>query len=565
MSDRDALLPQRAVAYVRVSMTRQGMISPELQIGAISEHCKRRGYKIIEVLEDLDLSGRFWQNRQVDAAITMLENDLADVIVVWRWSRVARNRLDWAVAVDRVEGAGGRLESATEPFDVNTATGRFARGMLAEFAAFESDRMGDVWREVRARRARLGIPPTGQKQFGYTKVGDRYTIHRRRGPILADLYRRFIAGESFRSLAQWLNDRHYLTARPRGTKAAWAHFNLASMMDRGFAAGYIRAGGVLLPGAHKALITQAEWQAYLSRRELTRWHRCPRVAPSLLAGMLVCSCGTPMKPEFAAPPAKPKYRCRHHRVEGRNSTVGQDRLDPLVLQWLKHISQTPQAISECRAQAIDWSEQRWVAARTRARQLASSGSDEARSAYDVVLNIETQAAPIDPPRVAHALVEDWPLLDTDQRRGRLKTLVAGFIADNTYMTPVLEIHTTWGTQVRFSGYLPRATVSLGLVTMPPEPGFTTEPTASKQALLSVAEAANVAGVSRYQIGNWRRAGLLPTTVIHQTFFYDIADLRVFSRAPRRTSGVDRAWIRDHLKERHPSTEFAIASVGTTSD
>ena len=44
----------------------------------------------------------------------MIEHGQADAIVVWRWSRVSRNRLDWAVAVDRVEAAGGALESATE-------------------------------------------------------------------------------------------------------------------------------------------------------------------------------------------------------------------------------------------------------------------------------------------------------------------------------------------------------------------------------------------------------------------------------------------------------------------
>jgi site-specific DNA recombinase len=68
----------------------------------------------------------------------MLEHDEADVIVVWRWSRVSRNRLDWAVAVDRVEAVGGRLDSATEPFDVRTPTGRFARGTLAKFATYAS-------------------------------------------------------------------------------------------------------------------------------------------------------------------------------------------------------------------------------------------------------------------------------------------------------------------------------------------------------------------------------------------------------------------------------------------
>jgi hypothetical protein len=181
----DAAVAPRAVAYIRVSMAREGMISPELQMAAISEHCKRRGYRIVEVLEDLDLSGRFWRRRQVDAAICMLEDGEAEAIVVWRWSRVARNRLDWAVAVDRVEAAGGTLESATEPFDVSTSTGRFARGMLAEFAAYESDRLGDVWREVRAHRLSLGVPVNGMPQFGYTKDGGRYVVHRTRGPLLA--------------------------------------------------------------------------------------------------------------------------------------------------------------------------------------------------------------------------------------------------------------------------------------------------------------------------------------------------------------------------------------------
>jgi DNA invertase Pin-like site-specific DNA recombinase len=542
-------------------MARQGMISPELQMAAISEHCTRRGYRLVEVLEDLDLSGRFWQNRQVDVAISMLENNEADVIVVWRWSRVARNRLDWAVAVDRVESAGGRLESATEPFDVNTATGRFARGVLAEFAAFESDRMGDVWREVRERRARLGLPPTGQKQFGYTKVGDRYTIHRTRGPVLASLYRRYIDGESFRSLARWLNERHYTTARPRGTKAVWAQFNLASVMDRGFAAGYIRSGGVLLPGAHKPLITASEWQAYLRRREQTRHHPCIRV-PSLLEGMLTCACGTPMTPELARPPAKPKYRCRRHWVEGRGSTVGQDRLDPLVLQWLQHISQAPQAIMDCRAQASDWAEQRWQAARSQARELAAGGAASPQ-AYEALQVIEAQAAPVDPPRLAQALVEDWPFLDNSQRRARLRNLVVALVADNTYATPVLEISTTWGTQVRFSGYLPRSAVSLGLVHMPPEPGYTTEPTLSKQALLTAREAAEVVGVSRDQIGHWRRARLLPTVVVHQTYLYDIADLRLFVHAPRRKGGVDRGWVKAQLRALH--VEVAQECIGPLPD
>jgi site-specific DNA recombinase len=68
--------PQRAVAYVRVSMARTGMISPELQMAAINEYCRRLKYQIVEVMEDLDLSGRFWRRRQVDAAISRIGRSL---------------------------------------------------------------------------------------------------------------------------------------------------------------------------------------------------------------------------------------------------------------------------------------------------------------------------------------------------------------------------------------------------------------------------------------------------------------------------------------------------------
>lgn len=172
----------RAVAYVRVSLEREDMISPELQMKAVSEYCALRDYEIVRVIEDLDLSGRFWKTRPVDDAIAMLERGDAEVLVVWRWSRVSRNRLDWAMALDRVEVAGGRLESASEGFDTTTATGRFARGMLAEFAAFESDRLADIWREVRDRRISLGLTPFGHEQFGYVKRNGGYVVDKKTGP-----------------------------------------------------------------------------------------------------------------------------------------------------------------------------------------------------------------------------------------------------------------------------------------------------------------------------------------------------------------------------------------------
>jgi site-specific DNA recombinase len=470
----------RAVAYIRVSMARQGMISPELQMAAISEHCKRRQYRVIEVLEDLDLSGRFWQNRQVDTAISMLENDAADVIVVWRWSRVARNRLDWAVAVDRVERAGGRLESATEPFDVSTSTGRFARGVLAEFAAFESERMGDVWREVRERRARLGLPVGGQRQFGYRKVDGQYVVDRRTGAKLVDIYRRYNAGESFRSLARWLNARGQLPAKPGVGKPTWSHKTVSDVMDRGFAAGHIIANGEFLPGAHKPLITEAEWQAYQRRRDATRWHARTDHARFLLDGFLTCQCGTAMTCEHGI--AKNKYRCRSHGTANRQSTASSDRVDQLVIEWVGALATEPLWGDRAREESRTWAESQWRLARELATQLSAAGLETREAINNQIAVAEARSATIDPVRIAQGVLADWPVLTNGQRRSRLRLLVRDFVLEHTATTTlVMEVRTAWNSSMRFWGSVRPSVRSAPFGTTEPAMLASTEALAAEEA------------------------------------------------------------------------------------
>jgi len=76
-----------------------------------------------------------------------------------------------SVYVAELEDAGGVLVSATEDFDTTTATGKFGRGMLLEFSAFESDRAGKTWKEAFDHRVREGLPSLGRDRFGYRREG----------------------------------------------------------------------------------------------------------------------------------------------------------------------------------------------------------------------------------------------------------------------------------------------------------------------------------------------------------------------------------------------------------
>jgi site-specific DNA recombinase len=310
----------RAVAYVRVSQEREGMISPELQLNSIQGHCERMGYDIVETLEDLDLSGRFWKRRQVDRAVSMIEDKKADVLVVWKISRVSRNMKDWVLAVDRVEGAGGQIESATEQFD-RTSTGGFARGMMAQFADFESKRIGETWKETHARRVRNGLPHHGLPRFGYTYTKqDGYTPDADCGPVLAAMYRLYASGATMRATGAYAASEGF---EPEG---GWRDDGLRHILDRGFGAGYIWSKGEHVKGAHEPVITEDEWLAYRVQRD----QRAARSSGGktnggvyAYSGLVRCHCGARMDGGAVTRNGQKfrRYTCRDAIEKGSHAQV----------------------------------------------------------------------------------------------------------------------------------------------------------------------------------------------------------------------------------------------------
>lgn len=286
----------RAILYLRQSVAREDSISLELQEVAGRDYCQRRGYDVVGVESDPGISGRTWKRPAVLRVMAAIEGNEADVIVLWKWSRLSRSRLDWAVAVDKVESCGGRIESATEPLDTTTASGRFARGMLAEFAAFESERIGDVWRESHARRRRVGLPAQGGDRFGYVRDGATFTPHEITGPLLAEMYRRYNSGHGFTRIAAWLNTVHGET---------WERTRVTRLLDSGFGAGQIIHGrgknATYHPGIHEPVIELREWDQYRARR--AQAPAPPRTVEPvyLLSGLIKCGdCGAPMHAYNAA-------------------------------------------------------------------------------------------------------------------------------------------------------------------------------------------------------------------------------------------------------------------------
>lgn len=469
----------RALGLVRVSKERDGMVSPEVQRSAITDYAAARGYQIDGWLEGLDESGSrassAWWPR-LDQAVASVEAGEYDVILVWKYSRVARQRLRWAVAIDRVEEAGGRLESATEQIDTTTSTGRFTRGMLAELQAFEAERIGEVWKEVHARRVAAGRPPNGKPKWGYRYDTDQklHVPDPETGPVLADLYRRYVAGESVYSLVRWLNGHGWSTL----SGGSWSDRTLRRVLDTGFASGQFMVDGQLQPGAHDPLIDAKLWQAYLDARETRRALPARRERSRyLLSGLVRCArCeGAMVAGQFGAGRV-PKYRCKAAKEQGPVKCSGGYVMAPVleeaVHEWLQERAgklddvRRDKASLRARRTVAQTDEQRLAreAARVedslgrlalqdakaplppavyrRARaeleeqleQLAAALADAQR---------HTRALALDPKRAATDLLATWDTRPVEHRREALRRLIAQVRVTTGRPRAVVDVIGVW--------------------------------------------------------------------------------------------------------------------------
>lgn len=436
------------------------MISPEVQRAAITDAAARRGYDVTDWMEGLDESGSqkrsAWWPR-LDQAVAAVEAGDYDVVLVWKFSRVARHRLRWAVAIDRVEEAGGRIESATEDVDTTTSTGRFTRGMLAELQAFEAERIGEIWTSVHDARVRAGKPATGKPKWGYTYDRDQqlHVPDPTTGPVLADLYRRYVAGESVYALVRWLNGHGWRTLEGN----PWSDRTLRRVLDSGFASGRFMRHGDLVDGVHEPLIDQRLWQSYLDSRA-TRRARPARAERSqyVLSGLVRCArCDRSMVAGQFGERRAPKYRCKTGKEQGPEGCAGgyvmAAYLERIVVDWLREVAGDVDGRRERRAaaaarRAVAVSDEKRLARevlrvdealKRLAKQNAVTPMPSAvyREAYDeLMVERERLAAALDhagrerrtaaanPAREAAELLDSWEERPVEHRREALRRLVS---------------------------------------------------------------------------------------------------------------------------------------------
>jgi len=453
------------IGYVRVSWGREAMISPEIQETTITRWTALNGRRIVYWVRDLDDTGRNFK-RRVTQAIAGISNGDAAEIGVYRYDRWGRTAVGSLANVHRVEQAGGGVISVTEPFDVETAIGRYGRTNAFAVAELQSDQIGEAWKAVHSQRTSgRKLPAAGTPRFGYQRLGripdpDRKHTYRRdpddpageryepdpvTGPVLASLYERYVAGEGPRALARWLNTEGHLTMRG----ARWAHTSVAQVLASGFGAGLLRVHDrackcgrtvnqcrsvLYLPGAHEPVIGPELWAAFRARwaeRASTPPRSRDPVYP--LSGVLVCGgCRHNLTVVHNYAVTGWGYRCPRRGEHGDCPTgafVRSHTAEETVLEWLSHLA------ADIEAQAATVAARSRVAKRTHT-QAGRLRAQETKLVNRIATLLARQADDTSTPREAYEKARADAVAELGEVRAQLAAVTTAEATNTGEYLPV---------------------------------------------------------------------------------------------------------------------------------
>src|SRR5438874_6876281 len=158
--------PMRVLGYVRVSTEEQSDSGAGLegQRRAIAAECKRRGWQLLEVIEDAGFSAKDLKRPGIKEALRVLEEGDAKALVAAKLDRLSRSMIDFTALMATAQKQGWALVALDCAVDATTPAGEAMANVLATFAQFERRLISQRTREAlavkRSQGVRLGRPST---------------------------------------------------------------------------------------------------------------------------------------------------------------------------------------------------------------------------------------------------------------------------------------------------------------------------------------------------------------------------------------------------------------------
>lgn len=205
-----------AAAYIRVSTEDQVEYSPDAQLYEIKKYASKEGYLLPDeyIFIDEGISGKKADKRpqfQQMIAVARSEKHPFDTILLWKFSRFARNQEESIVYKNMLKRDRVDVISITEPI-VEGPFGSLIERIIEWMDEYYSIRLsGEVKRGMTEKARRGEIQSIAS--FGYKLENGQLVPEPSEAELVREIFARFIAGEGYYPVARWLNDTGSRTHR----------------------------------------------------------------------------------------------------------------------------------------------------------------------------------------------------------------------------------------------------------------------------------------------------------------------------------------------------------------
>lgn len=206
---------QNAAAYIRVSTNRQEELSPDAQKRELLKYAHNHNIHILDFYQDNGISGKTAERRpefqQMISRAKSSEHPY-DYILVWKFSRFARNQEESIVYKSLLKKNGVEVVSITEPL-IDGPFASLIERIIEWMDEYYSIRLaGDVKRGMTEKALRGGYqsaPPLGY----HMNTEHIPQIYEPEAVIVREIYRLCQEKYNLTTIARMLNDAGYRTRR----------------------------------------------------------------------------------------------------------------------------------------------------------------------------------------------------------------------------------------------------------------------------------------------------------------------------------------------------------------
>lgn len=265
---------KNACAYIRVSTDKQEELSPDAQKRLIIDYCKKNGYTITNenIFIENGISGKKADKRpefKRMIALAKSKEHPFDVILVWKFSRFARNQEESIVYKSMLKKANVDVVSVSEPV-IDGPFGSLIERIIEWMDEYYSIRLsGEVIRGMTEKALRGGYnaqPPLGYRKNSDTGVPE---IYEPEAVIVRNIFSFISQGLSLIDTARSVNNMGFHTRRG----GMFEQRTIRYIIENPFYYGYVRwnrqnpsehtikdkSEWIIAPGAHPVLINKESW------------------------------------------------------------------------------------------------------------------------------------------------------------------------------------------------------------------------------------------------------------------------------------------------------------------